>query len=109
MTVGGFFAYRILLALPPRISTSKELTISNTAFAGLVDLFKSAKTSLVRTFSSSIKKSTTLNATSESRSALRISEVISSMSLDFNRPLLRREAKAPWNFADKDSNMGGGY
>ena len=79
------------------------------AFAGFVDLFKSVNTSSVRDFNCSIKKSTTLNATSESKSALRISEAISSISPGFSLPLLRSEANAPWNFADKDSNMGGDY
>ncbi len=109
ITVGGRLARRIRRALPPRTSIKRVLTISKTAFAGLVDLFKLSISSkvLVRIFS--IKLSTTEIATSESRSALLISTNISSISEALRRPLLRSEANAPWNLVESDSNMAGDY
>lgn len=114
ITVGGFLANRRRRVSPPRIVTSSSFTIFRTCWAGLRALETSLPSALSFTFLMNVR--TTGRATSASRSAIRISRAVASMSASESRPFPRRFLKVALRRSERVSNtvasvlgVGGGW
>ena len=102
ITVGGFFAMFSRRVSPPRMLVSSSSTILITCCAG----FSAAETSApsARSFTRLINARTTVNDTSASSNARRISRAVALMSSSVSLPLPRRPPRADWRRSDSDSN-----